>query len=406
MKPYCHILSNGLEVVFIPNKSVHSATIYLDGIAGSIYELPNEIGSAHLLEHLILSRDNYYGITRLGGRVTGVTSREDVLFIVKVLQKDLTKGLSFLADSIKNIPFDKNSINKQKTLVKQEIVRSTNTPEKLLLRTVVSTLFPNGRMAILNTGEIKHIEKLKPKDLKNFKDRLYTTQSFKLFIYGNFDKEKVFKLCEKYFGKVLPNGPASKNNKKNTEETKKKAIRIVSQPQFKQTHLRIDFYGRKIGDKEAEAHACLMEILEHQLHKTLAGLVQKVICPSFSSLNYGISGIYIVAQEKDIKTISDKVEKCIAETKTVIKDDFVAAVKNQLIAGTFFSAEKPSVLMDFYSQNWLFGNRVTTEQEVKKIKSVTTTQVMREYQYIFGQKPKITVLSEKLGRKTFEKFLK
>src|SRR3989338_3500887 len=83
-------LKNGLRVVFLPFKDVGSVFSILIGRAGSVYEENDEIGVAHMLEHMVFNGTEKYIdqktinllIENVGGHANAGTGYETVEYEV------------------------------------------------------------------------------------------------------------------------------------------------------------------------------------------------------------------------------------------------------------------------------------------------------------------------------------
>ncbi|NIP57864.1 MAG: insulinase family protein, partial [Gemmatimonadetes bacterium] len=101
------VLDGGLSVLTQPVSGVRSASVGVWVRYGSAHEGPEELGAAHLLEHMVFkgtagrtAREIAAVLERLGGSLDAYTSREHTSFQARVLDEHLELALDVLADMV------------------------------------------------------------------------------------------------------------------------------------------------------------------------------------------------------------------------------------------------------------------------------------------------------------------
>ena len=394
-KPLIKKLKNGFVVCIVPHKGVRTTTIHLRGRAGSNYEGPDEIGSAHLAEHLSVENPLKKEIIKSGGKVVAVTSRDEVLFMVKVLKKDLNKALRYILATFKISEFSENDLNTQKHISIQEINRFLNVPEKLISRISYKLLFPKDRMSKLNTGSETDLNVLSLEAVKKFKHRTYVPNNFCLTVSGDFNKAKVLKICSTEFGKLkysdVPKLMLAKSD--NLE------IQNIHNGFFTQTHLKIDYYDVNLSYNKRILSIICAKAVENYLKSELKnkkGLAYSVLANSFNSLNYGVFSIYCASGHQSVEEVLLVASSLLRSVNEVITKENFGLSKNQLLAELEFSHDKTSSRADFYSQFVLAGMyKHTFEKELLTIRRTTLKSSREHLVKILSQKPKITIFTNK-----------
>lgn len=404
-RPVVKKLKNGLTICFVPNRNTRSVTIHLRGKAGSNYENEDEVGAAHLAEHLSVECPYKNKILEAGGQIVGVTSRDEVLFMVRVRKNDFSKALEYLFQVLNSTEFSENSFEAQKRIAVQEVKRFLNVPEKYIARISYKNLFPDDRMFKLNTGDEKDLEALNFQKVKSFKERSYVSGAFSLTVCGEISKAKVFKNCENIF-KGTRNGKPKKIAALPSDELK---VLNLTSDFFLQSHLKIDYYDKSKNSNERIRSDLFAKIIDNYLKKELRnnkGLVYSVSAASFTSLNYGIFSIYLATGHENLVEVARIVSLIKSSIDKIFSPASLTLAKNQLIANLEFSYDKPTSRAEFYSQNVLNGDFENTfSKELKVIKGITLKEILKHSEKILSQRPKITVLSkehaEKLVKKIF-----
>ncbi len=412
-------LENGLRVIFIPHK-VGSVTCCLRGLAGSNYELPDEIGVAHVLEHLCTYASENYGspsklrslVTANGGRATGTTSRDDVAFLTKTLKQNYEDGIKYLCEIFSRPLLTQENLEKTKKVIAHEVFQNMEDPKRHIGRISYQILFPDQRFSIFNTGRIEDIDKLELSTIINFKNRLYAPSNFVLSICGDLDEKELFKIVSGYFDAV-PNFAVGQTLKH--KPNYKRAFLIENRDNLNHLHLKIDYHGYTSAQKEKYAAYLLSKLLKTNLKSELTGSgsdptpsdnAHLNISPyildasSFNSNSYGLFGIYTAIQsgqlESFFKSFKKVVQKLQKEKVTRTQLDFV---KNTTKADFEFALEKTSLRADFYAELFLYRNIAAThEDEINNYFSCTAADILKAANDLLGQEPKITILDKSISK--------
>jgi len=396
-------LKNGLKVCLIPDKNSDAVTIHLKGLVGSNFEKNSQIGSAHILEHLYTSSNWGNKIVSDGGKIVGVTSRDDVLFMVKVSKSGVIDGLEFLSKVFTKELISVNDFNRLRSISLQEIKRILSNPEKFLGRISSSTSFPEGRMLKLNIGEEKYLNRLTVQDVTDFRNTYYHPNNFVLVLSGNISVTSVIPYIKKFFEGF--------GKGENTEYSKHNQTQgfIIKNYEFKalpQVLVKIDFYGYKVFDDKKYSSVVVSNILDSLLNKLIKerlGLSYVVRCVSSSYGSYGLFSIYFSCDKKNLKTILIEIKRSIDNFSTLISSRSIESSKTKVLSNFNFEMEKISVRAEYHSNLMLHGREDQDyKYEVKKIKDCLLADVRSVSQEIFSQKPKITIVGDNTDIKEIE----
>lgn len=392
-------LNNGFVVAFVPHRGVKSVTLQLRGYAGSNFENTRERGAAHLVEHMSLECPGKDELLLKGAKIIGVTSRDEVMFMVKVLKKDFYHAVDYLGEVFTFEGFSESMLRSQKGVSEEEEKRFMNVPEKLIGRLSYRLLYPNQRMAEFNTGSIEDINKISREEVFGFKKRLYRPENFSLTVSGDLRSHQVVSRSLTVFGRIGP-GLKKQNRIKPVKLKKNKKFKIqnIVNRFYTQTHVMINYYGYLLSDTERFSALVLAKILDNYLKseiKTKRGYAYNVGCESFSSHSYGIFTYYFASDKKNIENILRTVLSIKVIFSDVASPDSILVAKNQLLSEMEFAYEKTSFRAEYYSNLVLQGlYKQTFSYELNKIENVSYEDLHEVYKRIIGQEPKITVLSD------------
>jgi zinc protease len=203
-------LSNGLQVLLVPDQSRPTTTINITYKVGSKHESYGETGMAHLLEHMLFygtptHQDIKAEISERGGRANGTTwyERTNYFQVLPAGEENLEWALRMEADRMVNSLIREEDLVSEMTVVRNEYEIGETNPFRVLMQRVMSQAYlwhGYGRSTI---GARSDIEGVPIERLHAFYRRYYQPDNAILILSGNIDPERTLALVEQYFG-VIP----------------------------------------------------------------------------------------------------------------------------------------------------------------------------------------------------------
>lgn len=405
-------LKNGLRIIYINAPEMKSVGMSLRGLAGANYENNNQLGIAHLLEHLVFNGtekfktpgkiDEY--IEAVGGKSNAYTSHEFVEYQVKLLDKNMERGFVYLSQLALHPLLRTKDIKKEISVIEQEIHRIKDSPEYYVPRTLPKLLYPKHRMNEFVTGDIEHINKITQENIKNFRDKTYVAENFALAICTSQEKQKIVDLAEKYFGNMKSGNKPKTLNPGKTQQTK---VQIENKRNLQQAILALGFYAFSYNHKQIYTQKLISQLLGEgtlsRLYTTLRekhGLCYVVTSYNLTGKNYGNFNIYVGLAEDNIPKAIELIKKELNKLmqKDVSKKE-LERVKNSMIAGFIFDFEDSLETAAYYSHHTLFKENTTNHlEEVEKFKAVTKKDIQNTAKKLFSSNPKMLVVSNVLDK--------
>jgi len=155
-------LPSGLTVVTDTMPHLETAALGVWAGVGGRDEKPNEHGISHLLEHMAFkgtarrsSREIVEEIEAVGGDLNAGTSTETTAYYARVMKADVPLALDVLSDILANPSFVPDELEREKSVIVQEIGAAEDDPDDLVWEHLQATAFPDqpiGR-SILGTRE-------------------------------------------------------------------------------------------------------------------------------------------------------------------------------------------------------------------------------------------------------------
>jgi zinc protease len=181
--------------------------------AGARDESASELGLAHYLEHMLFrgttSRPTGFverEVEGVGGAINAGTSWDYTYYYVTLPPSRVTQGLELLADISMNAALDSAVLDKEKSVVLEEMRLNEDNPSRLLGRTLYSQLFeghPYGRQ-IIGTSDL--IQGLTRETLSAFYRHHYVPEAFAVVVVGPVDTEQVVTTARATFGRLPRSG--------------------------------------------------------------------------------------------------------------------------------------------------------------------------------------------------------
>lgn len=133
------VLPNGIRIVTERMPHVRSVAVGVWVETGSRHELPERGGVSHLIEHLVFkgtatrsAQEIARTMDSVGGQMDAFTTKEHTCFYVQVLDQHLPLAVDLLTDILLRPLFDADELEREKSVVLQEIKMVEDTPDDLI----------------------------------------------------------------------------------------------------------------------------------------------------------------------------------------------------------------------------------------------------------------------------------
>jgi predicted Zn-dependent peptidase len=209
-------LSNGIRVVFKPAKSpiTHCCLIIN---AGSRDEEIGNPGLAHFIEHLLFKgtkkRNTNQILNRLevvGGDLNAYTTKEYTCLQASCLKPHVERSIELLQDIAFFSTFPEEELEKEKSVILDEISSYEDQPEEAINDDFEAMLFTNHTLGENILGTPESVKKFSKADVIRFITNNYNTEEIIFAVSGAYSATKILLLAEKYFG-VIPKNKNVKN---------------------------------------------------------------------------------------------------------------------------------------------------------------------------------------------------
>ncbi|MEF8793756.1 M16 family metallopeptidase [Thiohalorhabdus sp.] len=206
------VLANGVRLLVLPEPGQAVAALGIWVENGSRYEVPNEAGLAHLLEHMVFKGTPEYSVRelaeamdRLGCEVDAWTGRELTAYTLEVLREDTDQALDLLMQMVARPRLPVEELERERGVVAAEAAMVREEPESWLLDELVRSVWADHPAGWPVLGDPEVISAASPKSLADYHRRHYTGGRILLAVAGNLDADAVAAQAEAGLGH-LPTG--------------------------------------------------------------------------------------------------------------------------------------------------------------------------------------------------------
>ncbi|MBI3433878.1 MAG: insulinase family protein [Proteobacteria bacterium] len=265
-------LSNGLDVVVIPDRRAPIVTHMIWYKVGSADEPWGKSGIAHFLEHLMFkgTEKNPSGrfsktLAAFGGVENAFTSNDYTGYYQRAAREHLEALMAFEADRMTGLVLTDSVVGPELNVVLEEQnTRVANNPAARLGEDVAAALFLNHTYGRPVIGWRHEIEKLNREDALDFYRRFYAPNNAIVVVAGDVTEEVVRDIAERTYGKIARR--ADLKPRQRPQEPEQRSVRQVTlsdpqvaQPSLQRSYLVPSYSTAKPGAAEA------IEVLAHIL---------------------------------------------------------------------------------------------------------------------------------------------
>ncbi|WP_420316264.1 M16 family metallopeptidase [Ekhidna sp.] len=381
-------LPNGIRVIHkeVPQTKIAHVGIMLD--IGSRDESDEEQGLAHFLEHMAFKgtskRSSYHIINRLeslGGELNAYTTKEKICFYATLLDIHLDKAVELLADITFNSTFPEKQIEKERSVILEEMSMYKDSPEDSIQDEFDEQMFPNHSLGKNILGTEQTVNSFHQGDFRSFLDRNLNTEKIILSSVGNYSAKKVERLAKKYLSEITHKNHTPERTWFSGYKPSRKEIR----KSITQAHFAMGMPSLSIKDENRIPFFFLVNLLggpsmSSRLNLSLRekhGLVYGVDASYAPYLETGQFAIYFATDAKNLKKSQRIILKEIeALKKKPLGSMQLHKAKNQIKGQMALSEENKNAIMLMMAKSQLDLNKIPDINSVfEKIDRITAADI-------------------------------
>lgn len=301
-------LPNGMKVVVREMPTRDSVAVGIWVKVGGRYESRSLSGIAHFTEHLLFkgtknrtAREIKESIEGRGGVFNAFTGEESTCYFVKILKAHFPLALNVLSDMIKNSLFAGKDVDRERTVILEEIKMYQDQPSQLVHERMNDLLWPSQPLGRFIAGSFESVSGLTRKDFLGFSGRFYHPRNLLVSVCGPLTTGEVLSEVRKNFPEIA-SGKAS--SFKEADSAQKSPRFDFYRKETEQLHVVLGFHGPSRMCPERYPASLLHIILGGNMSSRLFEEVREK-----RGLAYEIRSSLCFFQDTGAFTISEGVEK-------------------------------------------------------------------------------------------------
>jgi predicted Zn-dependent peptidase len=389
------VLDNGIKVISEEINHVRSVSIGVWVRCGSRSENDATNGVAHFIEHMLFkgtknrsALDIASEIDSVGGVMNASTGKELTAFYIKIPDYHLTIAINLLADILRNSLFDPEEIEKEKSVVLQEIHMMEDTPDDYIHDFFEKTFWNGHSLGFSVLGTKETVTNFKRDDITKFFTERYMKKNLVLTAAGNLKHDDLVDLVQKSFGS-LDGEPVEEESTKPMPSSKVAVVKkdleqehiiIGTIAPSSISHLRYPAFLMNITLGGSMSSRLFQEIREKR------GLAYSVRSFLTTYRDAGMLGIYAGTSENKVKDVIRLIRKELDSFKKDFLTEKELQSAKELVKGNLLlSMESTDNRMTRLARNEIFfGRNVSLEEIERNIEAVNREDIRNLAREIFN----------------------
>ena len=389
-------LPGGVDIVShrLPGRESVALSVWMR--VGSRYEVAEERGISHFIEHLVFKGTNKRSAKKIkesiegkGGLLNAFTSEDSTCFYVKTLKKHLGFTLEVIADMLQNPLFSSVDIEKERTVIIEELRMYMDMPMHYAHDLISQLLWPKQPLGSSIAGDVESVSAITKAQIKDFHKNYYCPQNALIAVCGDLNHDEVVSAAGNCFRKSSKGIP--RKFIKAVSLQKEQRLMFVNKD-TEQTNFVIGMHGIDRFDTRRYALGLLHMILGANMSSRLYEEVREKRGLAYevrTGINfYDDAGAFTVSAgvendkaEKALVLILKELDKVRAKG---IKKSELERAKEYLLSQLYFSLEDTMDHMLWLGEKAISNHKIITKEEIaKKVCAATVDDVRSVAEMIF-----------------------
>jgi len=390
MSEITEIMNNGLAVATKSMDHMESVSFGIWIKAGARYENAKNNGISHLLEHLLFKGTKTRGMKEIkeaiegrGGSFNGFTSEEVTCYLVKLLAKDAELGVDILSDMVLNPKLDEKEIEKEKSVIVEEINMYKDIPAQHVHEILTEMLWPDQPLGMPLAGTVDSVNSMHKRDVDAYRDTFYNANNMLLIGAGRIKEKELLGLAGKYLS-ASPKAEPPKFIKAFNKQ--REPLLKVAKKSTEQTHMALAFHAMSRLSPDRYAASILNIILGANMSSRLFHVIRDelALCYEISSSvrKYEDVGAFVIGAGLDESNLVRALEVMLKELNRIksepVPDEELDRAKE------FYRGQLLFTMEDTMSHMLWLGEKIVSKEkelDVKKIldkvASINKDEIMR-----------------------------
>ncbi|MGE3857525.1 MAG: M16 family metallopeptidase [Dehalococcoidia bacterium] len=398
-EPEIFTLSNGLRLVTTVIPTAQSAATSFFVRVGSRDEVPRTNGLSHYIEHMLFkgterrptAPEISEAIEGAGGGLNAFTTKEITCYWNNLPYERVETGIEVLGDMLQRSLLAPEEIERERTVVQQEIRRSHDSPGSYVGELLSTAAYGDQPVGWPIAGSLETVGAMQREDFVSHIGAFYGAANAVLSVAGNIDVAQVRAFVEREFG-GLPAGAAAASYAPG--RAGRPAEHVLIEPrEIEQTNLALSAPGVGRNDPDRYAldlmNTALGRGMSSRLFKEVRerrGLAYSVSSGATRYMDIGSvsvsAGVTREHQEEALQVITAELQRLVDEP---MGDEELQRTKDYAAGSFRLSLETPMSLGQRRGTQLLLDGAIEPpDVTVERLRAVTAADIQRVARRVFG----------------------
>jgi predicted Zn-dependent peptidase len=386
------VLDNGIRIVSHEMPDHRSASLGIWVENGSRHESPEQNGISHFIEHLLFKGTERRSAAQIaeemdavGGVLNAFTAKEHTCYYAKVLDENLPLAIDLLTDIFLNSRFDSEEIERERSVILQEISQAEDTPDDYVHDLFSLDFYNDHPLARPICGTAETVTSFARANFLSFFKSRYRPRRVIISAAGHLSHAVLVREMAERLGSVT-DGAGSQAQPIEGERAPQIRNGVFQHPKpLEQVHLCLGGAGIYQAHPKRYAAYVLNTILGGGMSSRLFQEIREKRGKAYSVYSFmstyrdvGYLGIYAGTNMGSVEEVVDLILK---ELKSLaagnIKDDEIRRTQGQIVGSMMLGLESTDSWMSHIARNEIyFGRSITTEEIVQGIRAVSHEEIV------------------------------
>jgi predicted Zn-dependent peptidase len=387
------ILDNGIRIVSQEMLDHRSVTLGIWVENGSRHESKEQHGISHFIEHLLFKGTERRSavqiaeeIDAVGGVLNAFTSKEHTCYYAKVLDENLPLAIDLLTDIFLHSVFDVDEIERERTVILQEISQVEDTPDDYVHDLFSLDFFKDHPLGRPICGRAETVLNFGRDDFLSFFRTRYLPRRVIVSAAGHLRHRDLVREIEARLGAApnSTNGPDGSDSAEDTRPDLRNGVFLHAKA-LEQAHLCLGAAGVHQLHPQRYAAYVLNTLFGGGMSSRLFQEIREKRGKAYSVFSFlslykdvGFLGVYAGT---GVESVEEVVDLALIELKKIaagdIKDEEIRRSQGQLVGNMMLGLESTDSWMSHIARNEIyFGKALPTDEICARIRAVSRDEIV------------------------------
>jgi predicted Zn-dependent peptidase len=405
------VLDNGIRIVTheMPDHRSTSLGIWVEN--GSRHESARENGISHFIEHLLFKGTERRSAAEIaeemdavGGVLNAFTAKEHTCYYAKVLDENLPLAIDLLTDIFLHSVFDGEEIERERSVILQEISQSEDAPDDYVHDLFSLDFFKDHPLARPICGSAETVTRFSRQDFLNFFRSRYRPDRVVVAAAGHLRHAELVRALSERLGSVTGSADDGVPTRRGGDQPPEIGSGVFPHAKpLEQAHLCLGVAGLHQTHPQRYAAYVLNTLLGGGMSSRLfqeirekRGRAYSVYSFASSYRDVGYLGVYAGTS---VEWTDEVVELILKELNSLAEGQITAEevrrTQGQLVGSMMLGLESTDSWMSHIARNEIyFGKMIDTDEICREIRAVSRDALTELARTLFRSQKTLSLLGD------------